>query len=234
MKHKLKKRMISTFSTMAAVVISLPLFPSVASAYAPQIRPGDTIGFRDSSGESTHTCTIGPFVDSIEGITMALTAGHCGEFGDKVYWEDPAGNIRKVGALFDPRYGDTKSVFKTDHSLVVLKAPAKASATVRGESIVGIAPIASLEVGTPLCALGRRSGYRCGSVVHVDNDIRVISADFESGPGDSGGPVWISTPEGARIVGLLYGGGFHRSKEVSKIVAIETPLEDYRATLITQ
>jgi len=234
MKHKLKKRMISTFSTMAAVVISLPLFPSVASAYAPQIRPGDTIGIRDSLGRSSG-CTIGPFVDGIDGITTALTAGHCGEFGDKVYWTDPAGNTRKVGSIFDPKTEEDKSGFANDHALVILKSPAMASTTIRGEGIVGIASFDALKVGTPLCSLGKTSGYRCGRVVETDPDRRTISADFFSDHGDSGGPVWVSTPEGARIVGLLYGGGFGPDlEEVSMIASIETPLKDYGAKLLTR
>src|SRR5699024_7793427 len=93
-------------------------------------------------------------------------------------------------------HGDFTAFRTRDDDVMDNTAPI--SPAMPGQShIVGRLDDTIPDLGTPVCALGATSGWRCGTVVAAND--REIQTSFCSAPGDSGGVIL----SGDRIVGVI-------------------------------
>lgn len=134
---------------------------------------------------------------------LNLTAGHCGEVGDKVYVQSSQGEPVYVGEFVWSDYGGEQSVgtgpdyglieFYDEYHEYVNSTP---SVSMDGTpvDIQGWAGVEWLEENEPyMCRLGFRSGLSCGSFRQMANDI-TVEFDNVSDGGDSGGVIWAHDP----------------------------------------
>lgn len=227
-----KRRIRTAFAAAAVVAASLPFLPATANADALKIVPGDKITVARDGG-ALSGCTVGPYMSLGNGKYGALTAGHCGEDGDPVYWNDGTGRGKLVSHLYQPVAEKTAEGVNLDYAMIPLRDD-QVSPSVQGANIVDLATLeelqeASLRRDIPLCSVGITSGFRCGKLHSISFSQKLLVSDFKSDHGDSGGPVWIPTKKGAQIVGILYGGVDSTGR--SLITPIEIPLEAYAAKL---
>ena len=227
-----KHRLRTAAAVAAAVAAMLPVFPGTAQAAAPKINPGDQIAVLHRDG-ATSSCSVGPYVSLGDGRYGALTAGHCGKDGDPVYWINPNGKAREVGSLYKPVNKMTSAGVSLDYGLVPVDST-YVDPAIEGERVVDLATLDDIvevrgEQRLKVCSVGNTSGYRCGTMRRVDSDSKLIVADFQSDHGDSGGPVWVPTDNGAVVVGLLYGG--ENGTGNSLVTPIELPIEAYSVRL---
>jgi hypothetical protein len=195
---------LAALSLIAALAAILAPAPVSADPYGnfSELVPGSDIRVEDSAGNASG-CTLGPYV-SIKGESVgALTAGHCGQDGDRVYWRGT-----QVGTLWRPvkrdhfDYGIIVPV--TGHESV-FSNPDLAGAY-RPVSFYFAEELAQrLAEGAQItaCSYGATTGRRCGPLRASDTDNWIITADFPSDHGDSGGPVWADTPDGTWVIGTL-------------------------------
>jgi hypothetical protein len=127
------------------------------------------------------------------GSLVALTAGHCGVVGDRVFAEylPEAGPIGRFS--YSSPVSDIAVIDLDDAKVAPLR-------TVGGTTINGIgAPPAP---GTIVCKEGRSTGNTCGITWGYDSVYGEIVEHTCSIPGDSGGPLVV----GDRLVGLISNG----------------------------
>lgn len=152
-------------------------------------------------------CTIAFSVPGSDGFPWAITAGHCGDVGKKVYsipvngtFENSTflGTIRKVSNYsFDTGKGDWSAI-RLDPN-----APLPASPT----DIPLQISVKNVENGAFLCKNGSRTGYDCGpqgrknlKASLIDNrTAKLDEVTLCSLPGDSGSPIY----DNQGIVGVL-------------------------------
>lgn len=229
----------AALSAIAAFAMGVGVFtaPPVAAANPSSITPGARIDVEHS--DTVSKCTVGPYVtyrQNGEKRYAALSAGHCGSHGEPVFWTDGNGTRRLVGNLFNP-YDDIMGSVARDYVLIPLDVglvnPA-VSGMYEPVNIMTMNELSSRIVnGTPttVCAAGTSSGERCGPLVSASGRTGRIEAKFPSEHGDSGGPVWVKTNDGIRIIGLLRGTPSTDSS-ISVIVPIEMPLIAYDVKLV--
>lgn len=226
--------------TAAAVVLAGSLWwpPAVpAHADSGRLKPGDRYDVL-VKGRWT-SCSIGPYLRSRDGQIFALTAGHCADDGDPVFL--PGDHSTPIGTFADPRYvTETKYLIQPLYDMAkVIVDPSRVDTTIHGEQVAGIVPVdelwAAREQRTPLtvCALGALSGYQCGPFTDIAR-VGVITAKVDGLLGDSGGVVFISSPQGARVVGTIYGGTSDPNQPMILIISpVESAMRAYDAELAT-
>ena len=214
---------------VVAVLMVCAVIPVKANA-TPLISvyPGAYLSVEHSNGERSR-CTAGPAVslpssrpgNKIYGV---LTAGHCGEDGDRILVE-VRGTKQYVGKLTDPVDTVTDGV-RHDYGVIIL-ANEIVSPVVAG-NLPPKTFLTSDEVkkGMNVCSYGDTSGERCGPVKVVDPYKHLIQADFQSKSGDSGGPVYAKNSSGEiAYIGLLRG---HRDDTgYSVVVPMELVINEY-------
>jgi hypothetical protein len=147
-------------------------------------------------------CTLG-FVDP--GARTAFTAGHCRGDGPVV---DRTGNPIGALAVFRDNTPDGATV-ATDHMISDWEAISVAPDVEINDilpggrvlvSDAGIVPTPGLGV----CHFGVITGESCGNIESVNNGWFTMANGVVSQKGDSGGPVYVVTPDGrAAIVGMF-------------------------------
>ncbi|WP_148223343.1 hypothetical protein [Segniliparus rotundus] len=193
--------------------------------------PGATITVPHNNSDTQSRCTLGPYVSIGDGRIGALTAGHCGADGDEVDW-----NGRKVGMLYHPVYvKDANGVTLRDFAVIIPTV----SAPFNNPDIMASKPVASfyttqelsqlLAAGQPVnvCTYGATTGLRCGALTGSSTSTEKVIAHFPSDHGDSGGPVWIDTPTGTWVVGILTAVP-NSDPSSSIVVPIEDPATTYQ------
>ena len=135
---------------------------------------------------------------------LNLTAGHCGEVGDKVYVRADGQNAVNVGEIVWQAYSGSDGQVDggPDYALIEIYSeyfeyafatPAVNMGSTQVE-LKGWAGKDWLEENQPyMCRLGFRSGLSCGNFQKMTNDISV-TYDAISDHGDSGGVVWAFDP----------------------------------------
>src|ERR1700759_668652 len=186
-------------SLVAAAAPMLTLMITSAPAHA---TPGVLVYPGMEIHQGTNVCTLG-FVDP--GARTAFTAGHCRGDGAVV---DRDGN--PIGSL--TMYRDNTpdgATIATDHLIsdweAINLAPDVELNNILpgGRALVsdpGIVPTA----GLPVCHFGVITGESCGTVEAVNNGWFTMANGVVSQKGDSGGPVYVVTPDGrAAIIGMF-------------------------------
>lgn len=184
------------------------------------LMPGTPIAvMRDKQNNRIYydSCTVAFSLPGKRGFPFAITAGHCGSVGDKVYATPSGeglpqylGTVRKVSISSYDKQTQKKS---GDWSLISLD---KNAIHPPFPSVVPLAiDINPVEMGTPLCKYGSTSQYNCGkkSESQVSASIKGTEGKNQGKqlsalqdavslcalPGDSGGPVFSKKG----IVGVL-------------------------------
>ena len=138
-------------------------------------------------------------------LRIAFTAGHCrgsGPVGDK------DGNFIGSLALFRDNTPDGATI-ATDHQIADWEAIGLANDVAVNNILPGGRPLESdpnlvVQPGQPVCHFGVITGESCGTIEAVNNGWFTMANGIVSQKGDSGGPVYVVTPDGrAIIVGMF-------------------------------
>jgi hypothetical protein len=152
--------------------------------------------------QGTNVCTVG-YVDPQ--ARVAFTAGHCRGNGTV---NDKAGNFVGNQASFRDNTPDGATI-DTNHQITdwerISLAPEVAVNNIlpSGRQLVSD-PAVVPAPGLPVCHFGVITGESCGTVEAVNNGWFTMANGVVSKKGDSGGPVYVITPDGrAAIVGMF-------------------------------
>ena len=185
-----------------AAAAAAPIFALTFPAAPAQATPGVLVYPGMEIHQGSNVCTLG-FVDP--GARTAFTAGHCRSDGPVV---DRAGNPIGTLAVFRDNTPDGATV-ATDHMISDWEAISLAPAPWINDILPGgriLVSDASI-VATPglaICHFGVITGESCGNVESVNNGWFTMANGIVSQKGDSGGPVYVVTPDGrAAIVGMF-------------------------------
>ena len=186
-------------SLVAAAAPILALMIPSAQAHA---TPGVLVYPGMEIHQGTNVCTLG-FVEP--GARTAFTAGHCRGDGPVVDRDGkPIGGL----AMYRDNTPDGATI-ATDHQISDWEAINLASDVdlnnilPGGRALVsdpGVVPTP----GLPVCHFGVVTGESCGTVEAVNNGWFTMANGVVSQKGDSGGPVYVVTPDGrAAIIGMF-------------------------------
>ncbi|MDO5670904.1 MAG: serine protease [Corynebacterium sp.] len=135
-------------------------------------------------------CTLGVVGTDAEGRKVGITAGHCGDPGDKV-WSADSWQVGASGTV-------TASNKLHDYSVIELGSNTEISRSYNGVTVNSLGgPVAP---GQMLCKQGVATGNTCGQVWSADEQLQV--SQVCAMVGDSGAPVLA----GDRMVGMVSGG----------------------------
>lgn len=184
----------SAAAVIVAAGVSVPVTASAASAAAP-LGGGSGIMISESgdfAGANVFLCSLAAVGSDQNGDLKAITAGHCGEPGDKVAAE----NFPELGEIGEFEYStmdpDIAVIDLDDDKVQLLNE-------VGGLAITGISSTTPVS-GEEVCKNGRSTGVTCGIVWGSDNQ-QILEHSCSVG-GDSGGAV----VRGNELVGLISGG----------------------------
>ena len=135
-------------------------------------------------------CTIGVVGTDAEGRKVGITAGHCGDPGEKV-WSADSWQVGASGTV-------VTSNKLHDYSVVELGSNTQITRSYNGVTVNSIGGPA--RPGDILCKQGVATGHTCGNVWTSDAEIHI--SQLCAMVGDSGAPVMA----GDRMVGLISGG----------------------------
>jgi hypothetical protein len=186
-------------SLVAAAAPILALMIPSAQAHA---TPGVLVYPGMEIHQGTNVCTLG-FVEP--GARTAFTAGHCRGDGPVVDRDGkPIGGL----AMYRDNTPDGATI-ATDHQISDWEAINLASDVdlnnilPGGRALVsdpGVVPTP----GLPVCHFGVVTGESCGTIEAVNNGWFTMANGVVSQKGDSGGPVYVVTPDGrAAIIGMF-------------------------------
>lgn len=185
-------------ASAAAVIVAAGVVVPVTATAAPAAAPlggGSGIMISESgdfAGENVFLCSLAAVGSDQNGDLKAITAGHCGEAGDKVAAE----NFPELGKIGEFEYSTMEpdiAVIDLDDNKVQLLQE------VGGLAITGISSTPPV-FGEEVCKNGRSTGVTCGIVWGSDNQ-QILEHSCSVG-GDSGGAV----VRGNELVGLISGG----------------------------
>lgn len=182
----------------AAVPVSLLLaLPSPAHA-----TPGVLVYPGMEIHQDTNSCTVG-FVDPQ--ARMAYTAGHCRGSGPV---SDRAGNFVGSQASFRDNTPDGATIdtnhMISDWEVIQLAGDVAVNNILPGGRPLVEDPAIVPSPGLPVCHFGVITGESCGTVEAVNNGWFTMANGVVSQKGDSGGPVYVVTPDGrAAIIGMF-------------------------------
>lgn len=181
----------------AIPVAALPMGQApVAAAAGSLVYPGMEIR------QGTNVCTLG-FVDPFSRI--GFTAGHCrgdGPVGDR------DGNFIGHQGAFRDNTPDGATV-DTNHMIsdwetIQLAGDVAVNNILPGGRMLVEDPAVQPAPGLPVCHFGVVTGESCGTIQAVNNGWFTMANGVVSQKGDSGGPVYVITPDGrAAIVGMF-------------------------------
>lgn len=181
--------------------------------------PGTHIGIIEDISEERikfTSCTVAFSLPGKGKFPWAITAGHCGDVGDKIY--DIV--LSQEGKVVDTRFLGTirySSVFDSDKKTSdwgAIRLNPKAKLPTSTAKIPMRVETKEVGNGTSLCKYGSRTHRSCGEKVESNVLVKSNSENYQSGktvvgyadkarlcalPGDSGGPVFDNTG----IVGII-------------------------------
>ena len=135
-------------------------------------------------------CTLGVVGTDAEGRKVGITAGHCGDPGDKV-WSADSWQVGASGTV-------TASNKLHDYSVIELGSNTEITRSYNGVTVNSLGgPVAP---GQMLCKQGVATGNTCGQVWSADEELQI--SQVCAMVGDSGAPVMA----GDRMVGMVSGG----------------------------
>ncbi|MGV0746424.1 Rv1815 family serine proteinase [Mycolicibacterium sp. XJ870] len=184
---------------MAAAAPTAVLLLASAPAHA---LPGVLVYPGMEIRQDTNVCTLG-YVDPMSRV--AFTAGHCrgsGPVGDR------DGNLIGSQTLFQDNTPDGITI-DTDHMIsdwetIQLAGDVAVNNILPGGRMLVEDPAVVPAPGLPVCHFGVVTGESCGTIDAVNNGWFTMANGVVSQKGDSGGPVYVVTPDGrAAIVGMF-------------------------------
>ncbi|MDV3126228.1 S1 family peptidase [Mycobacterium sp. 21AC1] len=181
----------------AAPVALLLAWPSPAHA-----TPGALVYPGMEVHQDTNSCTLG-FVDPQ--ARLGYTAGHCRGSGPV---SDRDGNFVGNQASFRDNTPDGATI-DTNHMISDWEVIALAGDVAVNNILPGGRPLVEDPAivpspGLPVCHFGVITGESCGTVEAVNNGWFTMANGVVSQKGDSGGPVYVVTPDGrAAIIGMF-------------------------------
>jgi hypothetical protein len=190
------RRVLLLLLTVLAPVVAL-LAPSAAQAQpAVLVFPGMEIH------QDTVLCTLG-YVDPQTRI--AYTAGHCRASGTI---SDRFGTPIGVQGTFRDNTPDGMTVDTnhqiTDWEVIHLSPNVAINNVLPGGKALVTDPAVVPVNGMPVCHFGVVTGESCGTIESVNNGWFTMTNGVVSRKGDSGGPVYTSTPDGRTVlIGLF-------------------------------
>ncbi|MDO5513018.1 S1 family peptidase [Corynebacterium sp.] len=135
-------------------------------------------------------CTLGVVGTDAEGRKVGITAGHCGNPGDKV-WSADSWQVGASGTV-------AVSNHLHDYSVIELGSNSEITRSYNGVTVNRLGgPVAP---GQMLCKQGVATGNTCGHVWSADEALQI--SQVCAMVGDSGAPVLA----GDRMVGMISGG----------------------------
>lgn len=179
-----------------------PIFALTIPAAPAQATPGVLVYPGMEIHQGTTVCTLG-FVDPV--ARTAFTAGHCRGGGPVV---DKVGNPIGALAMFRDNTPDGATV-ATDHMIsdwesISLAPDVLVNDILPGGRVLVSDPAVVPSPGLPVCHFGVITGESCGTIEAVNNGWFTMANGIVSQKGDSGGPVYVVTPDGrAAIVGMF-------------------------------
>ena len=193
----MRRRWLRVLAAAAAPVVALTLPCAPAQA-----DPGVLVFPGMEILQGTNVCTLG-FVDPQ--TRVAFTAGHCRGNGPV---RDRDGHSVGNQAFFRDNTPDGATI-DTNHQIADWEAISLAPDVMinnilpGGRALVsdpGIVP----STGLPVCHFGVITGESCGTIQAVYNGWFTMANGVVSQKGDSGGPVYLITPDGrAAIIGMF-------------------------------
>jgi hypothetical protein len=182
--------------------VAAPIFALVLPSAPVHATPGVLVFPGMEILQDTNVCTLG-FVDPQ--ARVAFTAGHCRGSGPV---SDRNGNFIGTQALFRDNTPDGATI-DTNHQITDWEAISLAPDVMVNNVLPGgrqlIAdPSVVPAPGQPVCHFGVVTGESCGTVQAVNNGWFTMANGVVSQKGDSGGPVYVITPDGrAAIIGMF-------------------------------
>ncbi|ULE32459.1 Rv1815 family serine proteinase [Mycobacterium sp. IDR2000157661] len=152
--------------------------------------------------QDTNVCTLG-YVDP--GARVAFTAGHCRGSGPV---HDKAGNLVGMQTVFRDNTPNGATI-DTNHQIadwmaITLAPDVMINNVLPGGRVLVSDPTVAPTPGQPVCHFGVVTGESCGTVEAVNNGWFTMANGVVSQKGDSGGPVYVFTPDGrAAIIGMF-------------------------------
>ena len=192
----MRRRWLRVFAAVAAPIVALVL--PVAPA---RPDPGVLVYPGMEIQQDTNVCTLG-YVDAQ--LRIAFTAGHCRGNGPVA---DKDGRFIGSMALFRENTPDGATV-ATDHQIADWEAIGLANDVAVNNILPGGRPLESdpslvVQPGQPVCHFGVITGESCGTVEAVNNGWFTMANGVVSQKGDSGGPVYVVTPDGRALIGEM-------------------------------
>ncbi|ODQ86594.1 hypothetical protein [Mycobacterium holsaticum] len=191
------RRWFHAMAALAAPIIALaiPAAPVSANPGVP-VYPGMEIR------QDNTVCTLG-FVDLQ--ARVAFTAGHC-RGGGQV--SDRNGNFVGTQVQFRDNTPNGATVDGThqiaDWQIIGLAPDAAVNNVLPSGRVLVTDPAVVPAPGLPVCHFGVVTGESCGTIESVNNGWFTMTNGVVSGKGDSGGPVYVLTPDGrAAIIGMF-------------------------------
>jgi hypothetical protein len=187
---------VRAFAATVTAAVVAAFLPAIANADPVLVFPGMEIH------QGAHLCTLA-YVDPR--LRVAFTAGHCrgdGPVTDK--------DNKVIGNLATFRDNTPNGAFVNtdqqiaDYESIVLANDVTANNILPGGRALQSDPGLVVTPGEPVCHFGVITGETCGTVEAVNNGWFTMGHGAVSQQGDSGGPVYITSPAGsARIVGIF-------------------------------
>ncbi len=188
---------LRSLAAAAAPILALTLPAAPAQA-----TPGVIVYPGMEIHQGTNVCTLG-FVDPA--TRSAFTAGHCRGDGPVVDRDgSPVGTL----AVFRDNTPDGATV-ATDHEIsdweaISLAPDVELNNVLPGGRVLVADPSIVPTSGLPVCHFGVITGESCGTVESVNNGWFTMAHGVVSQKGDSGGPVYVVTPDGrAAMIGMF-------------------------------
>lgn len=152
--------------------------------------------------QDTTVCTLG-FVDTA--ARVAFTAGHCRGHGPVT---DVDNHVIGTLAVFRDNTADGATVTTdqviADYAVILLAPDVAVNDILPGGRVLRSEPDLTVHPGDGVCHFGVITGESCGEVQAVNNGWFTMTNGVVSAKGDSGGPVYMLSPDGSgRIVGLF-------------------------------
>ncbi|MGC4932885.1 serine protease [Gordonia sp. DT30] len=186
----MKKKLTILLAVLAATVLAGWGAPGTAMAAPAKIFLGGGSGILIlKGGNSAAACTLTTIGHAKTGELIGITAGHCGEPGQKVLSETFQ-DRGQAGVITYSNPKDDVAIIQFDQSRVV---PLR---TVRSVTIRHIDP-RPIGFPTVACKEGRTTGSTCGVAWFSDGDVHFSQLCVIEG--DSGSPVVV----GDRLVGMV-------------------------------
>ncbi|MFV9635990.1 hypothetical protein [Mycobacterium neumannii] len=193
----MRRHSLRVLAALAAPITAVALMSAPAQA-----NPGVLVYPGMEIRQDNNVCTLG-YVDPATRI--AFTAGHCRGSGPV---RDRNGNLIGMQTVYRDNTPNGATV-DTNHQIADWEAIALApdvavnNVLPGGKMLVddpGVVPTA----GQPVCHFGVVTGESCGNVEAVNNGWFTMANGVVSQKGDSGGPVYVITPDNrAVLIGMF-------------------------------